>query len=48
MCESGDEKLKLSLLRMRLEALVRSSEEKAADQALETFTEVNGSQFMLQ
>lgn len=37
MCASEDKELKVKLLKLKLEALVRSGGEKAADQALETF-----------
>ncbi|KAM4615710.1 tetratricopeptide repeat protein 37 [Polymixia lowei] len=40
LCGSGDEEVRLRLLRLRLEALVRTGEEKAADQALETLTQI--------
>ncbi|XP_071783567.2 superkiller complex protein 3 [Centroberyx gerrardi] len=40
LCVSGDEELRLRLLRQRLEALVRSGEEKASDQALETLSQI--------
>jgi len=40
LCASGDEEVKMRLLRMRLETLVRSGETLAADQALETFQQV--------
>lgn len=39
-CVSEDKELKVKLLRLKLEALVRSGGEKAADQALETFSQV--------
>lgn len=39
-CDSEDKELRGNLLRMKLEALVRSGGEKAADQALETFSQV--------
>ncbi|XP_054630521.1 tetratricopeptide repeat protein 37 isoform X1 [Dunckerocampus dactyliophorus] len=38
VCASGDKELRNKLLKLRLEALVRSGGEKAADQALETFS----------
>ncbi|XP_061842584.1 tetratricopeptide repeat protein 37 [Nerophis lumbriciformis] len=37
-CATGDKTLRIRLLKLRLEALVRCGGEKAADQALETFT----------
>ncbi|XP_049619613.1 tetratricopeptide repeat protein 37 [Syngnathus scovelli] len=37
-CVPGDKELKIRLLKLRLEALVRSGEEKAAEQALEMFS----------
>ncbi|XP_036955110.1 tetratricopeptide repeat protein 37 isoform X3 [Acanthopagrus latus] len=37
VCASEDKELKVKLLKLKLEALVRSGGEKAADQALETF-----------
>ncbi|XP_076021281.1 superkiller complex protein 3 [Genypterus blacodes] len=40
LCESGDKELRLQLLRLRLEALVRSGEEKAADQALDILSQL--------
>ena len=40
VCVSGEKELKVKLLRLKLEALVRSGGEKAADQALETFSQV--------
>ncbi|KAM7416515.1 hypothetical protein PAMA_018530 [Pampus argenteus] len=40
MCVSGDMELRVRLLKLRLEALVRSGVEKAADQALETFSQI--------
>ncbi|KAK2837420.1 hypothetical protein Q5P01_014632 [Channa striata] len=40
VCASGDKELRVKLLRLQLESLVRSGEEKAADQALETFTQI--------
>lgn len=40
VCVSGDKELRVKLLRLKLEALVRSRGEKAADQALETFAQV--------
>lgn len=39
---SGDEELRVKLLEMKLEALVRSGGDTAADQALETFSQVIG------
>ncbi|XP_047446786.1 tetratricopeptide repeat protein 37 [Mugil cephalus] len=39
-CVPGDKELRVKLLRLKLEALVRSGGEKAADQALETFTQI--------
>ncbi len=38
VCVSGDKELRVKLLRLKLEALVRSGGEKAGDQALETFS----------
>lgn len=40
VCVSEDKELKVKLLRLKLEALVRSGGERAADQALETFSQV--------
>ena len=40
MCVAGDKELKVKLLRLKLETLVRSGGEKAADQALETVSQV--------
>lgn len=40
VCVSGDMELRVRLLKLRLEVLVRSGGEKAADQALETFSQV--------
>lgn len=40
ICGSGDRELRVKLLRLKLETLVRSGGEKAADQALETFSQV--------
>nr|XP_046243032.1 tetratricopeptide repeat protein 37 isoform X2 [Scatophagus argus] len=40
VCVSGDKELRVKLLRLKLEALVRSGEEKVADQALETFSQI--------
>ncbi|KAJ3604243.1 hypothetical protein NHX12_028984 [Muraenolepis orangiensis] len=40
LCASGDEDVKMKLLRMRLEALVRTEEAQAADQALETLKQI--------
>ncbi|XP_068617091.1 superkiller complex protein 3 [Brachionichthys hirsutus] len=40
LCVSGEEELRLNLLRLKLEASVRSGGEAAADQALETFSQV--------
>ncbi|XP_057688617.1 tetratricopeptide repeat protein 37 isoform X2 [Corythoichthys intestinalis] len=37
-CLPGDQELRIRLLKLRVEALVRSGEEKAAEQALETFS----------
>nr|XP_019949487.1 PREDICTED: tetratricopeptide repeat protein 37 [Paralichthys olivaceus] len=39
-CASGDKELKVKLLRLQLETLVRSGGEKAADHALETFSQI--------
>ncbi|XP_008286814.1 tetratricopeptide repeat protein 37 [Stegastes partitus] len=41
VCVSGDKELRVKLLRLKLEALVRSGGEKAADQALETFSQIS-------
>ncbi|KAM9858154.1 superkiller complex protein 3 [Aulostomus maculatus] len=41
VCVSGDNDLRFRLLKLRLEALVKSGEEKAADQALETFSQIH-------
>ncbi|XP_061623240.1 tetratricopeptide repeat protein 37 isoform X1 [Phyllopteryx taeniolatus] len=38
VCVPGDKELRIRLLKLRLEALVRSGEDKAAEQALETFS----------
>ncbi|XP_053180794.1 SKI3 subunit of superkiller complex protein isoform X2 [Scomber japonicus] len=40
VCVSGDVEQKVGLLKLRLEASVRSGGEKAADQALETFSQI--------
>lgn len=40
VCVPGEKALRLKLLRLKLEALVRSGGEKAADQALETFSQI--------
>lgn len=40
VCASGDKELRVKLLKLKLEALVRSGGEKAADQALETFSQI--------
>uniref|UniRef100_A0A3Q1HHR7 Uncharacterized protein n=1 Tax=Anabas testudineus TaxID=64144 RepID=A0A3Q1HHR7_ANATE len=40
VCVSGDKELRIKLLRLKFETLVRSGEEKAADQALETFAQI--------
>ncbi|KAK5613394.1 hypothetical protein CRENBAI_022565 [Crenichthys baileyi] len=40
VCMSDDKKLKDKLLRLKLEALVRSEGEQGADQALETFSQI--------
>ncbi|XP_039658125.1 tetratricopeptide repeat protein 37 [Perca fluviatilis] len=40
VCVSGDKELRVKLLRLKLEALVRSGGEAAADQALETFSQI--------
>ncbi|KAG8012128.1 Tetratricopeptide repeat protein 37, partial [Nibea albiflora] len=40
VCVSGEKELRVKLLRLRLEALVGSGGEKAADQALETFSQM--------
>lgn len=42
VCTPEDTKLKDKLLRLKLEALVRSGGEKAADEAIETFSQVMG------
>lgn len=39
-CLPDNKELRFKLLRMQLEALVKSGEEKAAEQALETFNQV--------
>ncbi|XP_034451179.1 tetratricopeptide repeat protein 37 [Hippoglossus hippoglossus] len=39
-CVSGDKELKVKLLRLKLETLVRSGGEKAADDALDTFSQI--------
>ncbi|XP_058492628.1 superkiller complex protein 3 [Solea solea] len=39
-CVSGDEELRVKLLKLKLETLVRSGGEKAADHALETFSQI--------
>lgn len=39
-CLPENKELRFKLLRMQLEALVKSGEEKAAEQALETFKQV--------
>ncbi|XP_071338724.1 superkiller complex protein 3 [Trachinotus anak] len=39
-CASGDKELRVKLLRLKLETSVRSGGEKAADQALETFSQI--------
>lgn len=39
-CASGDGEMRVKLLRLKLETLVRSGGEKAADQALETFSQI--------
>lgn len=39
-CESGDKELIVRLQRLKMEALVRCGGEKAADEALETFSQV--------
>ncbi|KAG7258910.1 hypothetical protein CRUP_034671 [Coryphaenoides rupestris] len=44
LCASGDEEVKMRLLRMRLETLVRSGEALAADQALETLQQIPGAE----
>ncbi|XP_029916395.1 tetratricopeptide repeat protein 37 isoform X2 [Myripristis murdjan] len=44
LCASGDKELRLRLQTLRLEALVRSGEEKAADQALEIFSQIPASE----
>ncbi|XP_037339604.2 tetratricopeptide repeat protein 37 [Pungitius pungitius] len=43
-CVSGDEELRVKLLGMKLEALVRSGGDTAADQALETFSQIPDSE----
>ncbi|XP_042343628.1 tetratricopeptide repeat protein 37 isoform X2 [Plectropomus leopardus] len=40
VCGDKDKELRVKLLRLKLEALVRSGGEKAADQALETFSQI--------
>ncbi|XP_062272695.1 superkiller complex protein 3 isoform X1 [Scomber scombrus] len=40
VCVSGDVEQRVGLLKLRLEALVRSGGEKAADQALESFSQI--------
>lgn len=45
VCDSENEELRVKLLRLKLQALVRSEGEKAADQALETFSQVIGLAF---
>lgn len=40
VCTSEDKELRDKLLRLKLEALVRSEGEQAASQALETFSQV--------
>ncbi|XP_070689878.1 tetratricopeptide repeat protein 37 [Pempheris klunzingeri] len=40
VCVSGDKELRVKLLTLKLEALVRSGGEKAADQALEAFSQI--------
>ncbi|XP_069034465.1 tetratricopeptide repeat protein 37 [Embiotoca jacksoni] len=40
VCTSGDKELRGKLLRLKLEAFVRSGGEKAADEALETFSHI--------
>lgn len=40
VCVSGDTELRIKLLKMKLEALVKSGGEAAGDQALETFSQV--------
>ncbi|XP_074526833.1 superkiller complex protein 3 [Halichoeres trimaculatus] len=42
LCDSENQELRVKLLRLKLEALVRSEGEKAADQALETFAQIPG------
>ncbi|XP_075960487.1 tetratricopeptide repeat protein 37 [Anarhichas minor] len=44
VCASGDKELRVKLLRMKLEALVRSGGDTAADQALETFSQIPGAE----
>ncbi|CAL8250745.1 unnamed protein product [Boreogadus saida] len=44
LCVSGDEDVKIKLLRMRLETLVRSGDAQAADQALETMKQIPGAE----
>ncbi|KAM3611589.1 uncharacterized protein V6R79_020889 [Siganus canaliculatus] len=39
-CVSGEKELRIKLIRLRLEALVRSEDQKAADEALETFSQI--------
>lgn len=40
LCVPGDKELRVKLLRMKLETLARCEGEAAADQALETFSQV--------
>lgn len=40
VCDSEEKELRIRLLRLKLEALVRSGGEKAGEQALETFKQV--------
>uniref|UniRef100_A0A1A8BCW9 Tetratricopeptide repeat domain 37 n=1 Tax=Nothobranchius kadleci TaxID=1051664 RepID=A0A1A8BCW9_NOTKA len=42
LCTPEEEKLRNKLLRIKVEALVRSGGEKAADEALETFSQIPG------
>ncbi|CAG00393.1 unnamed protein product [Tetraodon nigroviridis] len=44
VCGSGDKEQREKLLRLKLEALVRSGGEKAANQAMETFSQVSGAE----
>ncbi|XP_056138485.1 tetratricopeptide repeat protein 37 isoform X2 [Lampris incognitus] len=44
LCGSGDEELRIKLLKLRLDSLVRCREEIAADQALQTFPQIPGAE----